>query len=123
MIRGAFSNGYKAALLVLEVTLVQGLLCLRSKSLSGKREGFQDNAIRKNGSSLLTRVSAPAATNAMERGHRALSPRCYPNLQSIHKQLVAGLSGLVTCFKAILLAQTFVGFFQTWVFAGFSAFP
>ena len=37
------------------------LLCLMSESLSGKREGFQDNAIRKKGSLLLTRVRVPAA--------------------------------------------------------------
>ena len=33
-----------------------------SESLSGKREGLQDNATRKKGSLLLTRVRAPAAS-------------------------------------------------------------
>ena len=32
------------------------LFCPMSESLSGKREGFQDNAIHKKGSLLLTRV-------------------------------------------------------------------
>ena len=38
------------------------VLCPMSESLSGKREGLQDNATRKKkGSLLLTRVRAPAA--------------------------------------------------------------
>lgn len=37
------------------------VLCPMSESPSGKREGFQDSAIRKKGSLLLTRVRAPAA--------------------------------------------------------------
>ena len=41
------------------------MLCPMSKSPSRKREGLQDNAIRKKGSLLLTRVRAPAATNAV----------------------------------------------------------
>ena len=55
------------------------LLCPMSESPSGKREGFQDNATRKKGSLLLTRVRAPAASNAVVRGQRAPSPSCYPN--------------------------------------------
>ena len=53
---------------------------------SGKREGFQDNATRKKrkkkkkGSLLLTRVRAPAVTNAVVQGQRALSLSCYTNL-------------------------------------------
>ena len=47
---------------------------------SGKREGFQDNATLKKGSLLLTRVTAPAASNAVVRGERAPSPSCYMNL-------------------------------------------
>ena len=57
-----------------------GLLCPMSESPSGKREGFQDNATRKKGSLLLTGVRAPAASNAVMRGQRALSPSCYTNL-------------------------------------------
>ena len=34
------------------------VFCPMSESLSGKREGFQDNAIHKKGSLLLTRVRA-----------------------------------------------------------------
>ena len=34
------------------------MFCLMSESLSGKREGFQDNAIRKKGILLLTRARA-----------------------------------------------------------------
>ena len=56
------------------------MLCLMSKSPSRKREGLQDNATRKKGSSLLTRVRAPAASNAVVRGQRAPSPSCYTNL-------------------------------------------
>ena len=54
------------------------MLCPMSESLSGKREALQDNATRKKGSLLLTRVRAPAASNAVVRGQRALSPSCYP---------------------------------------------
>ena len=42
------------------------VLCPMSESWSGKREGFQDNATcKKKGSLLLTRVRAPATTNAV----------------------------------------------------------
>ena len=56
------------------------MLCPMSESPSGKREGLQDNATRKKGSLLLTRVRAPAASNAVVQGQRAPSPSCYPNL-------------------------------------------
>ena len=56
------------------------LLCPMSESPSGKREGFQDNATRKKGNLLLTRVRAPAASNAVVQGQRALSPSCFPNV-------------------------------------------
>ena len=56
------------------------VLCLMSESPSGKREVFQDNATRKKGSLLLTRVRAPATSNAVVRGQRAPSPSCYTNL-------------------------------------------
>ena len=56
------------------------MLCPMSKSPSGKIEGFQDSATRKKGNLLLTRVRAPAASNAVVRGQRAPSPRCYINL-------------------------------------------
>ena len=51
-----------------------------SESPSGKREGLQDNATCKKGSLLLTRVSAPATSNAVVWGQRAPSPSCYTNL-------------------------------------------
>ena len=51
-----------------------------SKSPSGKREGFQDNATHKKGSLLLTRARAPATSNAVVQGQRAPSPSCYTNL-------------------------------------------
>ena len=56
------------------------LLCPMSESPSGKREGLQDNATLKKGSLLLTRVRAPAASNAVVRGQRAPTPSCYTNL-------------------------------------------
>ena len=56
------------------------VLCLMSESLSGKREGLQDNATRKKGSLLLTRVRAPATSKAVVWGQRAPSPSCYTNL-------------------------------------------
>ena len=55
------------------------MLCRMSESPSGKREGLRDNATRKKGSLLPTRVRAPAASNAMVRGQRAPSPSCYTN--------------------------------------------
>ena len=60
------------------------LLCPMSESPSRKREGLQDNATRKKGSLLLTRVRAPAASNALVRGERTSSPSCYTNLQGEH---------------------------------------
>ena len=56
------------------------MLCAMSKSQSRKREGLQDNATCKKGSLLLTRVRAPAASNAVVWGQRAPSPSCYTNL-------------------------------------------
>ena len=56
------------------------VLCPMSESLSGKREALQDNATGKKGSLLLTRVRAPAASNAVVQGQRAPSPSCYTNL-------------------------------------------
>ena len=56
------------------------VLCPMSESPSGKREGLQDNASRKKGSLLLTRVRVPAASNAVVQGQRAPSPSCYTNL-------------------------------------------
>ena len=56
------------------------LLCPMSEYPSGKREGLQDNATRKKGSLLLTRVRAPATSNAVVQGQRAPSPSCYTNL-------------------------------------------
>ena len=56
------------------------VLCPMSESPSGKREGFQENATHKKGSLLLTRVRAPAASNAVVRGQRAPSPSRYTNL-------------------------------------------
>ena len=52
------------------------LLCLVSESPSGKREGLQDNATLKKGSLLMTQVRAPATSNVIVRGLRALSPSC-----------------------------------------------
>ena len=56
------------------------IVCPMSESPSGKSEGFQDNATRKKGSLLLTRVRAPAASNTVVQGQRAPSPNCYTNL-------------------------------------------
>ena len=56
------------------------MFCPMSESRSGKREGLQDNATRKKGSLLLTRVRAPTASNAVVRGQRAPSPSYYTNL-------------------------------------------
>ena len=50
------------------------MLCLMSESLSGKREGLQDNATHKKGSLLLTQVRDPAASNTVVWGQRAPSP-------------------------------------------------
>ena len=82
-----------------------------SESPSRKREGFQDNVTRKKGSLLLTRVRAPAASNAVMQGQRAPSPSCYTNLWGEHKQLVAGLSGLVTCLQSNFIGPNFRGLF------------
>ena len=53
------------------------LFCPMSESLSGKREGFQDNAIRKKGSLLLTRVRAFCLNQRSGAGsEKALSRGC-----------------------------------------------
>ena len=53
------------------------LFCLMSDSLSGKREGFQDNAIHKKGSLLLTRVRALCCNQRSGAGsEKALSRGC-----------------------------------------------
>ena len=65
---------------VITLTLVN-LFCPMSQSLSGKREGFQDNAIHKKGSLLLTRVRAFCRNQCSGAGsEKALSRGCYPNL-------------------------------------------
>ena len=38
---------------------------------------------------------------------KAPSPSCYPNLQGMHKRLVAGLSGLVTCLQSNSIGTNF----------------
>ena len=57
------------------------MFCPMSESLCGKREGFEDNAIHKKGSLLLTRVRAFCRNqrNGAESA-KALSRGCYPNL-------------------------------------------
>ena len=55
------------------------MLCPMSESLSGKREGFQDNATGKKGKFI-------AAVHPMQRyGVRVLSPSCYP----IYKECIS----------------------------------
>ena len=51
-----------------------------SESLSGKREGFQDNATRKKIGKFIADSSQGSchASNAVVRGQRALSLSCYP---------------------------------------------
>ena len=56
------------------------MLCPMSESPSGKREGLQDSATHKKGSLLLTRVRAPAASNAVVQVQKTPSPSCYTNL-------------------------------------------
>ena len=51
-------------------------------------------------------------SNAVVQGQRALSPGCYPNLQGVHKQLVDGLSGLVTCLQSNLIGPNLCGLFS-----------
>ena len=53
--------------------------------------------------------SSQGSCRIVAQGQRALSPRCYPNLQSVHKQLVAGLSGLVTCLQSNLIGPNLHG--------------
>ena len=57
------------------------VFCPMSESLSGKREGFQDSAIHKKESLLLTRVRAFCCNQRSGAGsEKALSRGCYPNL-------------------------------------------
>ena len=99
------------------------LFCLMSESPNRKREGFQDNAIHKKGSLLPTRARAPAASNALVQGQRARSPSCYPNLQGMHKWLLAGLSRLVTCLQSNSIGTNFRGLFSNLGIRGLFSFP
>ena len=97
------------------------MFCPMSESLSGKREGFQDNAIHKKGSLLLTRVRAFCRNQHSGAGsEKALSRGCYPNLYGMHKRLVAGLSGLATCLQSNFTGTNFRGLFfkpgHSWAF-------
>ena len=56
--------------------------------------------------------SSQGSCRILARGQRALSPRCYPHLQGVHKQLVAGLSRLVTCLQSNLIGPNLRGLFQ-----------
>ena len=51
-----------------------------SESVSGKREGFQDNATCKKKGKFIADSSQGSchASNAVVRGQKALSPSCYP---------------------------------------------
>ncbi|XP_070329419.1 anaphase-promoting complex subunit 15 isoform X2 [Odocoileus virginianus] len=71
-----------------------------SESPSGKREGFQDNATRKKKG--ITDSSQGFCRNRCSGAgsEKAPSPSCYINLYGEHKQLVPGLSGLVTCLQS-----------------------
>ena len=90
------------------IKVVSSVLCPMSKSLSRNREAFQDNTTHKKRSLLLTWARAPAASNAVVQGQRAQSPSCYTNLKGEHKQLVAGLSGLVTCLQSNFIGPNFL---------------
>ena len=65
---------------LLQHHILRALSCPMSESPSRRREVLQDNATRKKGSLLLTRVRAPAASNTVVRDQRAPSPTCYTNL-------------------------------------------
>ena len=75
---GVFRLLYTCLHVSMAVSVV--LLCSMSEFLSGKREGLQDNATWRKGGLLLTRVRAPATSNAVVWGPRAPSPSCYTNL-------------------------------------------
>ena len=109
-------------LLCLVTSVVSVMPNVRIPSQEERRLPRQCNS-QKKGSLLLTRARAPAATNAVVQGQRALASDCYPNLQGVHKQLVAGLSGLVTCLQSNLIGPNLHGLFQTWAFVGFFSFP
>ena len=95
-----------------------------SESPSEKRKGLQDNVTRKKGSLLLTRVRAPATSNSVVRGQRALSPSCYTNLWGEHTPLVVGLSRLVTSLQSNFIGQTDSKLSHTWDFPrGFHPLP
>ena len=81
------------------------MLCLMSESPSGKREGFQDNAIRKKGSLLLTQVRASAATNAVVQGQKPRA-QAVTQIYRVSTQVV-GLSRLVTSLQSNFIGQNF----------------
>ena len=86
----------------------QSCLLLPDVRILERGEGFQDNATRKKKGSLLpTRARAPAASIAVVQGQKAPSPSCYIHLQGEHKQLVAGLSRLVTCLQSNFIGTNF----------------
>ena len=76
-----------------------------SESLSGKREGFQDNVIHKKGSLLLTQVRASAATNAVVQGQKPRA-QAVTQIYRVSTQVV-GLSRLVTSLQSNFIDQNF----------------
>ena len=82
-----------------------------SESPSGKREGCQDNATRKRE---VYYWLEPGLLPHPTQSCRVREPRAQavnPNLQGMHKRLVAGLSGLVTCLQSNFIGTNFCGLF------------
>ena len=100
------------------------MLCPMSKSPSGKREGFQDNATRKKREVYCWLKSGlPLRIQRSGTGSESTEPKLLPNLYDVHKQLVAGLRGLVTCLQSNLTGPNLRGLFSNLGIRGLFSFP
>ena len=80
------------------------LFCPMSESPSGKREGFQDNATRKKGKFITDSSQGSCCMQRSAAGSESPEPQL-----GEHKQLVAGLSRLVTCLQSNFIGTNFHG--------------
>ena len=78
-----------------------------SESPSRKREALQDNVTCKKRSLLLTRVRAPAASNAVVRVREPRAQAVTQIYKGEHTLLVVGLSRLVTHLQSNFIGQNF----------------
>ena len=95
-----------------------------SESPSGKREGFQDDTTHtKKGPLLLTQPGLLPQPTQRCRLRKSREPQLLHKFIGGHKQLVAGLSGLVTCLQSNSIGTNFGGLLFKLRVRGLFRFP